>query len=469
MAAVVEGGPIALTGAQAAHNMSEYEALWAHTKRAYVNAVLAYDSAETFFKEGGSVLYVGRVVGPGAVTASVMIPDNVAANTLQAQAKGPGDYGNDLNVVIRTNAQDANIPVGSFRVRVQTDAAVVLEESYDLLDDQAAIVWGNNVSKYIKFVDQASTLDPVAGTYSLASGTLDSAGITDTQWLAALDRFTSDLGPGQVFAPGRTTSAGHIQIANHALANNRIAVLDGADTAVAATLIAMPAAVIDSGARRSRFSGIFAPWLNITGLTGGTFRVVPPSPAVAGLMARNDAAGRSPNDPSAGERGIFNSVLSLTQSYIDADREALNTAGVNIIRDIFGTRKVYGYRTTADPVNDARWVGLGNSRLHRAVAALAYAVGERFIFRQIDGQGRLFNEFGGSLIGEVCMPFFLAGSLYGESPQEAFSVNVGPTVNTTATIEANEIHAVITLRMSPFGEEVTIEIVKLLVSETITA
>jgi hypothetical protein len=62
---------------------------------------------------------------------------------------------------------------------------------------------------------------------------------------------------------------------------------------------------------------------------------------------------------------------------------------------------------------------------------------------------------------------FLAGSLFGEVPDDAFFVDVGPTVNTNATIQNNELNAVITVRMSPFGEEINIEIVKLLLTQEI--
>lgn len=469
MAAIVESGPTAPTANDVVHNMTEYEAKWAYSKRAYAQSVLYYDSAEEFFKEGGYALYVGRVVGTGAVTATVAITDGTNP-TLNAFAKGPGDYGNDLNVVIRTNAQDSNIPVGSFRVRVQTDAAVILEESPDLLDDASAILWSQNTSKYVTLVDNAaSSNDPAAGTYALTGGLLDAGTIADSHWATGIARFTADLGPGQVFAPGRTTTAGQIQLAQHALNNNRVALLDAPDTPTVATLTALPPLVIDTGTQRSRFSGMFAPWLRIPGVTTGSVRSIPPSPAVAGLMARNDGSGLSPNEPAAGANGVFNNVLSVSQTWIDSDRQTLNAAGVNVIRDMFGSRKVYGYRTTANPTTDARWIALSNSRLHRAVAALGAEVAERFMFKQIDGERRLINQFGAALIGEACMPFYLAGSLYGTTPDEAFFVDVGETVNTPTTIANNELHAVIQLRMSPFGEEIDIEIVKVLVTETIAA
>ena len=470
MVGVTESGPLTVTSLDAVHSMAEYEAKYAYSKRNYANAITAYDSAETFFKEGGYALYVGRVVGPAAATATISVTDSGALATLTAFAKGPGDFGNDLNLVVRTNAQDSNIPSGYFLIRVQTDSAVILEESPYLLDDQAAIVWSTTTSKYVTLVDAAASAnDPNAATFSLAGGNLDFASINDAAWQAGLDRLGVDLGPGTVFAPGRTTTVGQLQVANHALARNRIAMIDGPDTATSATITAQPPLLIDSSTRRSRFSGIFVPWLRIPGVTSGTQRLVPPSAAVAGLFARNMGLGYSPNEPAAGGRGVFNTVLSLSQTYDDATRQAINTAGVNVIVDKYGQRKVYGWRTTADPSSDPKWIALSNSMLQRAVTAEALAVGERFIFRQIDGGNRMINEFGAALIGEACMPFYLAGSLYGATPSEAFKVDVGPTVNTPTTIANNELHAVISLRMSPFGEEVDIEIVKYLVTEQIPA
>jgi hypothetical protein len=455
MVGITEKGPLLPVPV---YNMTDYERVYG-IRQSY--AITAYDSAKLFFDEGGYKLYVGRVVGPGAVIASVMIPDNVAANTLQAKAKGPGDYGNDLNVVIRATGQDATIPAGYFRVRVQTDAAVILEESPDLLDDASAIYWSQTMSQYVDLLDQASLLDPTPGTYPLASGVLDQGSIVDASWQLGIDRLVPDLGPGQVFAPGRTTDVAHVQIKTHCEASiyKRVGLLDGADTATAATLTTSAAGC------RSRQTGLFAPWLNTAGLTAGSSRLVPPSAGIAGLMARNDGLGHSPNEAAAGQLGQFRSVLRLTQTYTDADRELMNNAGVNIIREMFGKRVVYGYRTTTNPTTDTNWLSLGNARLNMGISSLANAVGERFVFRQIDGERKLIAEFGGTLIGEVLLPYFKLGSLFGPTPEDAFACDVGPNVNTAITMADNQLNAVLTMKMSPFGEKITIEIVKKLLTE----
>ena len=51
------------------------------------------------------------------------------------------------------------------------------------------------------------------------------------------------------------------------------------------------------------------------------------------------------------------------------------------------------------------------------------------------------------------------GALYGDQPEDAFSVDT-TSVNTTATIANGEVHAIVRVRVSPPGEWVVIEIQK---------
>jgi phage tail sheath protein FI len=469
MVGVTEAGPSAPTVDDLVQNMDEYEAKYAPNGRNYLPSITMYDSAETFFVEGGNRLYVGRVYGSAAVAASVNLNDAGAAICLKVTARGVGDWANDIDVVVTTNAQNPNIPLNQFRLALKSETSgAVLDESYNLAAVADAIQWGFG-NALVKVEGGVSVLDPVAGSFDLAGGAADIVGINDTAWQRAIDSLSYTLGPGILCAPGATTGTLYNMLAEAARRDLRVSFLDAPDTPTALTLITAAAGVVDSGLSRSRFSGMFAPWLIVPGLTTATVKKVPPSAAVAGLFARNMGDGFSANEPAAGDRGRFKSVLNLTQVYNDADRQDLNANGVNVIRDIYGIRKVYGWRTVANPATDPRWLNLNNSIMHRQIVAEANVVGERFIFRQIDGQGLLISEFGAALVGQVCMPLFLDGSLYGSTPGEAFVVDVGPSVNTIATIGNNELRAVISVRMSPFGEEVNIEIVKYLVTEEIAA
>jgi hypothetical protein len=262
--------------------------------------------------------------------------------------------------------------------------------------------------------------------------------------------------------PGRATSAAHLATNAHAAANNRIAINDGPDTATVATILTAVGAARTEG----KWAGMFGPWVKIPGITSGTTRTVPPSGIVAGLIAKADAIG-SPNTPAAGENGQSRFALSLTQSaFVDADREDLNDAGFNVLIVKLGGVRVYGWRSLANPASEPQWVNLANSRLLMEIASLADDIGETFLFSEIDGKGRLTAAFGGALTG-MLMPYYDAGSLYGASPNEAFIVDVGPSVNTTTTIANRELRAVIGIRPSPFAEMITIEIVKTQINQSL--
>lgn len=423
-----------------------------------------YDWAETFFREGGSHLYVSRYVGPAAATATHSFLDSADDPTLVVRASSPGGWGNNLKVAILTLDDDATIPAGSFVIQV-LENNVQVEKSPPLVDQAAALLWEQS-SDYVDITAGTSANDPVKiAATSLAGGADDRASATDTQRVTALDAFPRDLGAGQVAVPGATSAAVQLALLDHAWSTGRVAVLDGTDTASVSTLLTQTGTL--RGTNGDRYSGLFAPWDVIPGIFPGTTRTVPPSARVMGNMARNDSLGISQNQPAAGERGQALYVIDLSQdSWSDTDREALNDGGVNVSLTKFGGVRTYGYRTLVDPVNDAKYLSLGNARLHAAVTAVLDQVAESFVFSQLDGKRITANRFGGEIIGAL-MPFYTAGSLYGDTPGEAFAVDVGPQVNTDQSLARNELHATVALRMSPFGERVIIEVTKVPITEAL--
>src|SRR5438034_1203991 len=73
-------------------------------QRTYGNRVsyaqTLYDAADVYFREGGTELYVARVVGTTPVVATVNLKESGNANTLRVDAKNAGDWGNDLRVAV---------------------------------------------------------------------------------------------------------------------------------------------------------------------------------------------------------------------------------------------------------------------------------------------------------------------------------------------------------------------------------
>lgn len=289
------------------------------------------------------------------------------------------------------------------------------------------------------------------------------ADAVDASLTAALALFTRDLGPGQVIAPGRDTEAQHVILAEHARSTNRIALGDAPDTDVVATLTGLGDGLTEE---QARYIALFGPWVTVPGTTAGTTRDIPPSGIVAGIMARNDAAGITPNQPSAGVLGQSNEGLTVTQAWTDDDRNTLNLNGINVLRAMYDGVRVYGFRTLADPDTDDAWVNLANARMIMAIQAQADAIAERFVFRQLDGRRHTVQEYGGALTG-MLLPYWQQGSLYGANPNEAFRVDVGSNVNTDESMAAGELRANIGLRVSPFAEEVIIELVKTRTTEAV--
>lgn len=289
--------------------------------------------------------------------------------------------------------------------------------------------------------------------------------VATTGFQTALDRLTKDLGPGQVFSATFQSAEDGAALLAHAAAANRVALLSPADGAASALVAQGEALQLDANAR---YGALFGPSAVIPGVAAGTTRTVPYAAVEAGIISRNDVAFAA-GQPAAGINGQSVFALDLTTRYTDQEYQDLNEAGVNMARVIFNGVRTYGYRSLVDPTGgQAMWLDFGHARLNMGIVAAAEAIAERYVFSQLDGRRRTISSFGGDLRA-MLVPYYERGSLYGDTADEAFWVDVGYTVNTDATIAAGELHAVIEVRMSPFAELVVIEIVKVATTEAIAA
>lgn len=423
-----------------------------------------YDAIETFFREGGAQVYVSRVVGPAPVVAFVNLNDNVAAISLVASAKkGPGAWANTLRVTIA-----AGVAGGSFTVAVSDTVLGALEQSPDLMTQADAIAWSLQ-SQYISLALGASALNPTpVANAPLAGGADDRLNIVEAQWTAALVRFAKDTGPGQISAPGRTTTAAHAALLAHAVANNRIAVLDAPDSPTIATVNA--AAIAQRGANDT-YGAMFAPWLVIPGYTAGTTRIVPPSAGVAARIAANEGAGGSPNAPAAGTpEGVFSFVIGLSQPAYDngagrdVTRDSMYSSGINQIAFRYNQYLVFGWRSlTSESGSTQDWINFGNCRFRMAIVAKGLFIAENYILDEINPIK--LGRYNGDLTAMLA-PYW-PNSLFGDTPEEAFKVDTGSQVNTPATINNREIHAALGVRMSPDSELVDIAITKVPVTQSL--
>ena len=368
-----------------------------------------YDAADVYFREGGSKLYVSRT-NPGTTreAAPVEVPPE---DELQKMTRA------ELDAL----ATDLGIEPSQFATKA--DLVTALAEFQPLV------------------------VDPTIA--------------------AALDALTKDLGPGQVFIADPTLAAAvdnQSALLAHALANNRVALLTCADGDASSIQAAAVALNTDANAR---YGALFAPSAIVPGVVAGTTRTVPYSAVEAGIIARNDVT-YSPNQPAAGDLGQSVFALDVAMHYTDLENQQLNDAGASMARLIYGGVRTYGYRSCVDKDSQPQWLMFGWARLNMAITAEAEAIGEHYVFSQLDGRGHTLSEFGGDL-SAMLLGYYTDDSLFGATPQEAYDVNVGSSVNTPDTIANGELHAVLSVRMSPDAEWVVIEIVKVASNQALPA
>ena len=330
-----------LTGAQLIRNMNEFS-LYYGSRQTYS---ILWDALETFFREGGTQAYVARVAGPSAVAASVTLNDSGATPSIKVSAKNPGIWGNSLRSAVVS-------ATGGYQLVISHSSLGVLETSPILATQADAKTWSiKSIWVTVTIPGGAGTNPPaVVAATALTSGVDDNtSGVTDTVRNAGLNLFTADLGTGQVSIPGSTTSSNRTALLAHAVANNRQAYLDSTDTPTTATLLTEA-----TGLQGNEYGALFGPWLLVPGLaqTPTNPRVVPPTALAAALVARNDPV-TGVNKAAAGpNRGVANYVLGLTQpGFSNTDYDALNTAGLNMIRTTGGVTMLFG---TARSLRSAR-------------------------------------------------------------------------------------------------------------------
>jgi hypothetical protein len=453
-----------------------------YTYSASVDSTLLYDALDVYFREGGIRTYVSRVCAAAAVVAT-----SATGAKFQFTAAGGGTWANSSSgtgsagLVISISAATVGSNV-VYSVQVLLNGNLIAA-SPGLGADLDVVNWINSLPLYQSLCTATysaggtSTLPSSGTTVSIYVGTGSGAtagtdaSAADTDIPAALNAFAVTLGPGQVSYPGHTTALGYADLTQHAMAYNRVAFLDGVNTATTGTLTAAVTTLATTALTDGSYAAMFAPWLtcpgvanaNPAGTAGAVFaRTVAPSALAAARVAANDTVHDS-NNPAAGV-GSGTSVYAtgVTQTYTPTNEGLLNAGGVNLIKVVTAVNQVtiYGFRSCS---YDPNWVYLNNVRFRmQAVNDFSY-IAEGFVFEEIDGRGQLFGRFNGALAGK-CNQYWLHGSIYGASPADAFTVNTGPQVNTTATIAAGELIAQVNLRMAPFAEYVIINVVKYTIS-----
>lgn len=428
-------------------------------------AATLHAAVELAFGEGAGTLYVSRVVGPTPVLATITLDAAGAVDALRIDAVNAGAWGNDISVAV------TNVSGGNFDLEVSYLDELV--ETYAANATTAALAAALATSDYVRgtVLNAADLVAAADANLTLGDGDEDSA--TDDEWADALDAFSSELGPGQVLAPGRTTTTAHQQLLDHAATYNRTALLDAAEGASKATLLALAEAT--GAVDNAGYGGLFPTWVTIPQRVAGVDREVPGSAFAAGLIARSDSVydpntwpiGTKGESRSAPGNGLAAYALAATAEFSEADRLDLEEAGVNIVVDDPAGLRLYNFRSVSpDPV----WSNLAHQRLAMAIQAQAQRIAEGFVGEKITGA--TVTRFHQGLEG-LLQGYYASGALFGgltdPSWDQAYRVVTASPVNTDATAADRELNAELYIRPSEHAELVVIVITKVPVSAPVAA
>lgn len=416
----------------------------------------------TYFSNGGRDAYVQRVVGTGAVTATVTLADRAGSPlpTLRVDAHNPGGWGNALYVSI------VDAGTGRFDLVVRhggtTDAFIVerwADVSMVSTDPRYVVSLVNSPtagSTYIKVADLGSATVAPGNTPAVATNTplatgADGAAPTTTQISTGISGLDIVAEPFGLNLPGDSTVANvNAAIAYAAARGDVFVVVDTAPGRTAAQAVTDAAALTASS-----YAAVYYPWVHMADPSStrpGATRLTAPGAAVLGQYATTDAT-RGVHKTPAGINTRLSGAVGIETKFTNADLDALNVGAVNAIRHIPGAGVVVmGGRTLKSGTSD-KYLSIRRSLIYIKKALLD---GTQFaIFEPND---ELLWEQLSDRVGQFLHAFWQSGGLRGSSPQEAFYVKCDEEINTPAVIAAGEVRMEVGVALQYPAEFVVIKI-----------
>lgn len=411
-----------------------------------------------FFVNGGSELYVQRVVHSDAVAASVSVTRAVGNGTVATvTAKAVGSDGNNLRVKLTASAQG-----GSYYDLVVTKETVsgtgsditndLVLETYnnvvfnDVNSPDYVVTVVNFYSPFITISVADNTNAPTVSVLPLTAGA-DGTAPTKTDYTSLLatdgsSPFDVISRPLVIFAPEITkalseSDAQDVQNQMIAWANNGdgFVVLDVPTGKTPATALTYATALTASGK-----AAVYYPNLYIqdpVARSNRAVRLVGAAGAVAGIYLATDRS-YGPYKAPAGLNASLSNVVALEKTFTSANLDSLNSASkpINAIRNVPGAGMVVmGARTLKQDGTANRYVNMRRSLTY--IRTSLKSLTEFAVFENND------ETLWASLVTTVSVflnEYRNAGGLRGASAPAAFYVKCDSSNNTAQTIANGEVH-----------------------------
>jgi phage tail sheath protein FI len=425
-----------------------------------------------FFNNGGNGAYIVRAAASDAVAASVTLEDTETTpkDTLKITAISPGAWGNEVFVDITAGTSGS----GRFDLFVYVGGATAayLKERFtdvsldpsDSRNAQALINSPVTGSSFIRVQSLLATAwDPshapaVETGIPLAGGSEGVAAIdlaTATQRLEVVeDNLVLNL-------PGVTNATVLNPIIEWAEGQGTVfVVVDGqkatsADNSSSYALSLQGMSTGGSAIRSSSYAAIYGPWLIVNDpatAASGSARLLPPGGAVLGQYSRTDAS-RGVQKPPAGIDTVLRGVLDVQFRFSNADQDALNVAGVNVIKSLPGTGFViYGARTLSVGMPD-RYVSV-----RRSLMLIKKGILDATRFAVFEPNDQILWDQVNAVISQYLLTMMQTGVLAGSTPDQAYFVVCDATNNTAASVANGVVNISVGVALQTPAEFIVIEI-----------
>lgn len=379
-------------------NMSQYETVFGGVLPTGRYSE-GYEVAKAFFSKGGRRAWIIRLVGSAAAVAADVIltdRDGTPENTLEIAAKGPGTWGNGLDIVISDGTLN---PSTEYNIKVLDSAGDTLEFFENVRHTTAGLESVNSRSNYI-VCTLLPNATPVEADKRPANGTFDlndtTTGVDDNAPTAAdivgtsvsgvnkgLKLFRSrTLGRGVAVAPGLDSDATVVaELEAHTESYFRLYFSCTDDDASVAN------ALTQRADHDNRFTAFYYPRAVVADYATGELKQISPVGHIAADFFRAVQAKGLSKVP-AGQDFKINFVKRLQAQVNGAPlidegvAETLNASHVNPIWDRDGTGpKVWGARACT---TDAAWKFLNTAYVWTVIAERAKLGLDTVVFEAID-------------------------------------------------------------------------------------
>jgi phage tail sheath protein FI len=405
-----------------------------------------------FFQNGGSELYVKRVLADDASFAGISVPNSVGeGDALVINATSRGIDGNNLRVQFTAAAQPNYFNIVVTRETVAGTSSdisndIILERFTDVVlnnplsgDYVESVV--NLQSEYIRVSQVNNDAVPSGNVLPLVGGT-DGTEATEVEYSEDVQEFSAVQRPLVLFLPGLISTLGPTNAAtvyNSCVAwaenNNGFVVAETAGELFPAEAITYAGQLTESSHVAVYYPHFFI--RDPLGRSPQSIRKIGPSGAVAGLYLDTDKT-VGPFKAPAGIGASIRGALALERAFTPSELDSLNSSAspVNALRNIPGAGIVsMGARTLRQDGTANRYVNMRRSLIY--IRENLNNLTEFALFENNDE--RLWSRLR-AVISIFLNEYRNAGGLRGATEAEAFFVKIDNENNPQSAIEQGQVN-----------------------------